>query len=217
MALPPTRCSACHLLWLTVSLLAAMQVHTAAGASASHVSQILYGTSFYSEYMPAELGESRLQTDVALMKRAGINVVRMGESSWGSFEPADGRFDFAWMDRAVTALGKAGIKVILGTPTYSMPAWLASTHPELYAQPLGGGPVGYGMRQKMNFDDPVFRRYAQRMIRQLVSHYRDNTTVIGWQLDNETGPNGAANPDVFAHFVGHLQARFITPEALDRA
>ncbi len=158
-----------------------------------------------------------MQTDVSLMKSAGINVVRMGESSWGSFEPADGHFDFAWMDRTVAAFGKAGIRVILGTPTYSMPPWLASAHPELYAQPLGGGAVGYGMRQNMNFDDPVFRRYAERMIRELVSHYRNNPTVIGWQLDNETGPNGAANPGVFADFVRHLQAKFATPEALDRA
>jgi len=203
-----------------VSVLAVMQWCTAFGAQASRGlqdSQILYGASYYSEYMPAQLGASRLQTDVALMQRAGINVVRMGESSWGSFEPEDGRFDFAWMDRAIGALGKAGIKVILGTPTYSMPPWLASAHPEVYAQPLGGGPVGYGMRQNMNFDDPVFRQYADRLIRQLVSHYRDNPTVIGWQLDNETGPNGAANPTVFADFVRHLQGKFGTPEALDRA
>ena len=55
------------------------------------------------------------------------------------------------------------------------------------------------------------------MICELVSHYRDNPAVIGWQLDNETGPNGAANPAIFADFVRHLQAKFATPEALDRA
>jgi len=199
---------------LTVLFIAMLQLPV---AMATPQSQILYGASYYSEYLPPGLGNSRLQTDVALMKRGGINVVRMGESSWGSFEPADGRFDFAWLDRVVTAFGAAGIKVILGTPTYSMPAWLANAHPELYAQPLGGGAVGYGMRQNMNFDDPVFRRYAERMIRELVSHYRDNPAVIGWQLDNETGPNGAANPGIFSAFVRHLQTKFDTPQALDRA
>jgi beta-galactosidase len=192
-------------------------VSAVCAASVPYVPQILYGASYYSEYMPVELGPERLNTDVALMKRAGITVVRMGESSWGSFEPADGRFDFAWIDRVVAAFGKAGIKVILGTPTYSMPAWLAHAHPELYAQPLGGGPVGYGMRQNMNYDDPVFRRYAERIIRMLVTHYKNDPAVIGWQLDNETGPNGAANPEVFADFVDYLKAKFGTPEALDRA
>ena len=183
----------------------------------SHTPQILYGTSYYSEYLPPELGPDRVAEDVALMRKAGIKVVRMGESSWGSFEPADGRFDFAWMDKTIAAMHAAGIRVILGTPTYSMPPWLAHAHPELYARPLGGGAVGYGMRQNMNYDDPVFRRYAERLIRAMVTHYRDNPAVIGWQIDNETGPNGAANDAIFAAFVDHLKAKFGSPEALDRA
>jgi beta-galactosidase len=73
------------------------------------------------------------------------------------------------------------------------------------------------MRQNMNFDDPVFRRYAERMIRALVVHYRRDPAVIGWQLDNETGPNGAANDSIFQAFVEHLKRKFGTPEALDRA
>ena len=59
------------------------------------------------------------------MKAAGLNVVRMGESTWSLWEPEDGKFEYAWMDHIVDAMGKAGIKVILGTPTYSIPAWMA--------------------------------------------------------------------------------------------
>ena len=82
--------------------------------------QVLYGASYYHEYMPYE----RLDKDVALMQQAGLNVVRMGESTWSLWEPADGHFEYAWMDRVVDAMGKAGIKVIMGTPTYSIPTWL---------------------------------------------------------------------------------------------
>ncbi len=78
---------------------------------------ILYGAAYYNEYMPAELQPGRLEKDVALMKAAGISVVRMGESTWSLWEPADGQFEYAWMDRVVDAMGKAGIKVIMGTPT----------------------------------------------------------------------------------------------------
>src|SRR6476661_10310151 len=95
---------------------------------------VLYGAAYYNEYMPADLQPGRLEKDVALMQQAGISVVRMGESTWSLWEPADGQFDYAWMDRIVDAMGKAGIKVIMGTPTYSIPLWMAHQHPEILAR-----------------------------------------------------------------------------------
>jgi beta-galactosidase len=178
---------------------------------------ILYGAAYYNEYMPADLQPGRLEKDVALMKAAGISVVRMGESTWSLWEPSDGHFEYAWMDRIVDAMGKAGIKVIMGTPTYSIPTWMAHAHPEILARPLGGESVGYGMRQNMDYDNSKFRFYAERVITNLVGHYKDNPAVIGWQIDNETGPNGASNPDVFAGFVEHLKQKFATTDALNKA
>lgn len=178
---------------------------------------VLYGAAYYNEYMPADLQPERLDKDVALMKQAGISVVRMGESTWSLWEPSDGHFEYAWMDRVVDAMGKAGIKVIMGTPTYSMPTWMAKAHPEFYARPLGGGEVRYGMRQNMDYDNLKFRFYAERIITNLVSHYKDNPTVIGWQIDNETSSYGASNPDVFAGFVEHLKKKFGTTDALNKA
>ena len=99
---------------------------------------ILYGAAYYNEYMPGDQA-ARLDKDVALMKAAGLNVVRMGESTWSLWEPEDGRFEYAWMDHIVDAMGKAGIKVILGTPTYSIPAWMAHQHPEILADRIPGG------------------------------------------------------------------------------
>ena len=73
---------------------------------------ILYGVAYYHEYMPYE----RLDEDVKMMKEAGISVVRVGESTWSLFEPRDGEFEFAWMDRIIDKFYQAGISVILGTP-----------------------------------------------------------------------------------------------------
>jgi beta-galactosidase len=174
---------------------------------------VLYGVAYYHEYMPYE----RLDKDVAMMKEAGISVVRMGESTWSLWEPSDGRFEYAWMDRVVDAMGKAGIKVIMGTPTYSIPTWMAKAHPEILVRPLGGGFVGYGMRQNMDYDNAKFRLYAERLITNLVQHYKDNSAVIGWQIDNETGAYGASNPDVFDGFVNHLKEKFGTTDALNKA
>jgi len=159
----------------------------------------------------------RLDRDVAMMKSAGLNVVRMGESTWSLWEREDGQFDYAWMDRAVDAMGKAGIKVILGTPTYSIPAWMARQHPEILASDQGGRIGSYGMRQNMDTDSPAYRYYAERLIRHIVAHYKDNPTVIGWQIDNETSSYNADNPDVFIGFQHYLEKKFVTPEALSKA
>lgn len=178
---------------------------------------ILYGTAYYNEYMPADLQPGQLERDVALMQQAGITVVRMGESTWSVWEPSDGKFEYAWMDRVVDAMSKAGIKVIMGTPTYSIPTWMAHLHPEIIGRPLGGGYVGYGMRQNIDFDNPAFRMYAKRIITNMIGHYKDNPAVIGWQIDNETGSNGASNPDIFEGFVSHLKEKFKTTDALNKA
>lgn len=183
-------------------------------------SNVLYGAAYYPEYEPYD----RLDKDIALMKSAGLNVVRMGESTWSLWEPEDGKFEFAWMDRVVDAMGKAGIKVILGTPTYSIPAWMAHEHPEMLARTLSHDPYGgpstpgvYGMRQNMDTDSPAYRFYAERLIRHIVAHYKDNPAVIGWQLDNETSSYDADNRDVFIGFQHYLEKKFVTPEALSKA
>ncbi len=184
---------------------------------------VLYGAAYYNEYMPGDQ-QALLDKDVALMKAAGLNVVRMGESTWSLWEPEDGVFDYSWMDRIVDAMGKAGIKVILGTPTYSIPAWMAHEHPEILADRIPEGqfggkavPAAYGLRQNMDTDSPAYRFYAERLIRHIVAHYKDNPTVIGWQLDNETSSYDADNRDVFIGFQHYLEKKFGTPENLSKA
>jgi len=174
---------------------------------------VLYGAAYYHEYMPSE----RLDKDIRMMKAAGFNVVRLGESTWSLWEPEDGRFDYAWMDRVVDAMGKAGIKVIMGTPTYSIPAWMAKQNPEIMARKFNGVQNTYGMRQNMNTDAAAYRFYAERLIRKIAARYKDHPNVIGWQVDNETSSYGAANDDVFMRFLHHLEKKFGTPENLSKA
>ncbi len=185
---------------------------------------VLYGAAYYNEYMPGDQ-DARLTKDIALMKAAGLNVVRMGESTWSLWEPEDGQFDYAWMDHIVDAMGKAGIKVILGTPTYSIPGVDGApasgdpcrSHHRRQLRRTPTQPAQYGMRQNMDTDSPAYRFYAERLIRHIVAHYKDNPTVIGWQLDNETSSYDAANRDVFIGFQHYLEKKFVTPEALSKA
>src|SRR5690348_15762640 len=86
-------------------------------AQTSHIKQLLYGVAYYDEYMPYE----RLDKDIQMMKEAGINVVRIAESTWSTVEPEDSVYDFSHIDRVLNAMHKAGIHVIIGTPTYAVP------------------------------------------------------------------------------------------------
>ena len=221
----PSKFATCLTALLTLSTLAT-SAQPPTPPNPPHFPTILYGAAYYNEYMPGDDADhlARLAKDVALMHDAGLSVVRMGESTWSLWEPEDNHFEYAWMDRVVDAMGNAGIKVILGTPTYSIPAWMAHQHPEIFADRIPGGMFGgqpvqstYGIRQNMDTDSPAYRFYAERLIRHIVAHYKDNPTVIGWQLDNETGSYDAANPDVFIGFQHYLEKKFITPEALSKA
>jgi beta-galactosidase len=185
---------------------------TKAAFAPDKMDNILYGAAYYEEYMPYD----RLEQDVQLMQQAGISVVRMGESSWGLWEPQDGRFDFAWMDRVIDRMQQAGIKVILGTPTYSVPAWMYKEHPKIFIQRFDGKTITFGYRQNTDLMNPTYRSYCERVIRKLLEHYKNNPTIIGWQIDNETSAGDAANPDVQAGFVEYLKKKFRTVDELNK-
>lgn len=185
-------------------LLLCMGLSAKDGGKVYHFDRPLYGAAYYSEYTPTD----RLDEDIRLMKEAGLTVVRVGESTWSLFEPQDGVFEFAWMDRILDAMHAAGIKVILGTPTYSIPSWLAREHPEVLSQTVDGRQSYYGIRQNMDIYHPVYRRYCERIIRKMMEHFARHPAVIGYQVDNEVEARGIDNPDYFEGFREYVKAEF---------
>lgn len=176
--------------------------------------EFLFGTAYYHEYHPVE----RLEEDVRLIKEAGMNVVRLGESTWTLWEPEDGRFEFEWIDRVIEAFSREGIKIILGTPTYATPAWMQRKSPEVTRINLDGRPEPYGHRQTADIGHPAYRFYCERLLRTIIPRYQNHPDVIGWQLDNETDTYGMiGGPRVEKDFVDHLKKKFGTPEALNAA
>ena len=197
----------------TIFALSLVTAGWCAAAERTWMNTLLYGASYYHEYMPYE----RLDRDVQLMEQAGISVVRVGESTWSSWEPQDGHFEFAWMERILDRLHQAGIKVILGTPTYSIPPWLYRKHPEILVTRLEEKKSYYGPRQNMDITHPTYLRYAERVIRQVVSRFKDHPAIIGYQLDNETASYGTAGRAVQLGFVDYLKQKFQTTAALNQA
>ena len=165
--------------------------------------KLLYGAAYYDEYMPYD----RLQQDVAMMKKAGINTVRIAESTWSTCEPQEGVFDFSHVERVMDAMEEAGINVIIGTPTYAIPTWMVKSHPDVMAETVKGRGI-YGARQIMDNTHPVYRFYAERVIRKLMECTAHRKCVIGFQVDNETKYYGTAGKNVQEKFVKYLRKKF---------
>ena len=165
--------------------------------------KLLYGAAYYDEYMPYD----RLQQDMAMMKKAGINTVRIAESTWSTCEPQEGVFDFSHVERVMDAMEEAGINVIIGTPTYAIPTWMVKSHPDVMAETVKGRGI-YGARQIMDITHPVYRFYAERVIRKLMECTAHRKCVIGFQVDNETKYYGTAGKNVQEKFVKYLRKKF---------
>lgn len=174
--------------------------------------KLLYGVAYYDEYMPCE----RLNEDIRMMKEAGINVVRIAESTWSTHEPQNGVFDFTSVDRVLDAMHRAGIHVIVGTPTYAVPTWMVKEHPDVLAT-TAKGPGKYGARQIMDITHPAYLFYAERIIRQLISRVSGHPAVIGYQTDNETKHYHTAGANVQLLFVKYIREKFKTLDRVNRA
>lgn len=173
--------------------------------------KLLYGVAYYDEYMPYE----RLDKDIQMMKDAGINVVRIAESTWSTHEPQNGVFDFSSVDRVLDAMHAAGIQVIVGTPTYAVPTWMVKEHPNVLATTVQG-PGKYGARQIMDITHPTYLFYAERIIRKLISRVSKHPAVIGYQTDNETKHYNTAGDNVQLQFVKYMRNKFSSLDDLNK-
>ncbi|MBO6114902.1 MAG: beta-galactosidase [Lachnospiraceae bacterium] len=163
----------------------------------------LYGAAYYEEYMPYE----RTETDFKLMKEAGMNVIRIAESTWSTWEPADGVFDFSHLIHMLECAQKYDLKVIIGTPTYAIPSWLAKKYPDIMAYGKNGHEL-YGHRQLFDITNPDYLRHAERIIRKMMEVVKDNPQIIGYQLDNETRSAGAASLATQKLFIAQLMKKY---------
>ena len=143
------------------------------------MSRVLFGAAYYPEYHPAEL----LKTDLDLMAEARFSVIRVGESVWSTWEPDDGHFDLDWLQPTLDGAHERGIGVVLGTPTYAVPPWLARLYPEIAGEAATGQRMGWGARQEMDFTHPAFRFYAERIIHKILERYADRVAELTHQRE----------------------------------
>ena len=117
--------------------------------------RIGFGAAYYAEYQRGP----DLEADFGLMAEAGFSVIRVGESVWSTWEPEDGRFELDWLEPVLDAAHRHDIGVILGTPTYAVPMWLARRYPDIAAETASGHRVGWGADLEcVDLPDGVGRR-----------------------------------------------------------
>jgi beta-galactosidase len=174
--------------------------------------EIIFGAAYYPEYMSCD----RIDKDFEMMKHAGMNTVRIAESTWSTLEPREGVFNFSYIDRVLEKAVQYDMQVIVGTPTYAVPSWLVKKEPDVMVTTASGQAM-YGHRQIMDIMNPEYRRCSENVIRKLMEHVADHPCVIGYQIDNETKHYGTASLHVQKLFVEHLKEKFGTVEALNKA
>lgn len=141
------------------------------------------GVCYYPEHWP----ESRWAQDAAMMREAGIAYVRVGEFAWSRFEPAPGRLEFDWLERAVETLQAEGLEIVMGTPTACPPKWLVDRMPDLLAIDAEGRPRGFGSRRHYCFSHRGYQEECDRIVEALAKRFGAHPAVVAWQTDNEYG------------------------------
>ena len=171
------------------------------------------GADYYPEHWPPK----RWATDARLMAKAGFNIVRLAEFAWVNMEPAEGCFEFDWLDEALAVLAKRGVSAILCTPTAAMPAWVARKYPETLATQANGTRITWGVRKNNCFTSGAYRLLSERITRAMAEHFADAPNVIGWQTDNEFGHPFCYCDTCRADWQDWLRARYATLDELNRA
>lgn len=143
------------------------------------------------DYYPEQWDISLLEEDLDTICELGCNVIRIAEFCWHLMEKTEGNYDFSFFDNVISLAKKKGLKIIMGTPTATIPAWLAKKHPSILSEFEDKSKRAFGGRHVYCFNSPHMYEYSEKIVRALVNHYKDEESIVAWQIDNELGHEGS--------------------------
>jgi beta-galactosidase len=171
-----------------------------------------------ANYHPHDSGLADWKRDIPLMKAAGFKVVRMGHLAWDSYEPADGRFEFAWFDQVMDLMQEAGIKVILDVAVRPAPLWLHREHPSIDITDSDGNRLYPNHRYMDDVGDPAYQKAALHFADTLVRRYARHPALLAFGIDNEPGDGPISYSEtVRQRFVAWLEHKYGNVGALNQA
>lgn len=176
--------------------------------------QLFVGTC----YQPIDRSPEQIDQDIAIMKHAGFNVVRMGDLSWDSFEPSQGKFTFEWFDSIMDKMHVAGIQVILDIPGLPAPIWLHRAYPGVDIVAQNGTRLPPAERYMDNISDPNYIREVGILAEALMKRYAHHPAVVAVGYDNEIGNGFMSYSEADRQrFIAWLRKKYGTIQALNYA
>jgi beta-galactosidase len=175
--------------------------------------QLFVGTC----YQPIDRTPEQIDRDIAIMKHAGFNVVRMGDLSWDSFEPSQGKFTFEWFDSVMDKMQAAGIRVILDIPGAPAPIWLHRAYPGVDLVSQNGTRLPPAERYMDNISDPGYVRELGILAETMTKRYAHHPAVIAVGYNNEIGNGFMSYSEADRlRFIAWLKQKYGTIEELNK-
>ena len=174
-----------------------------------------YGGDYNPEQWPEEIWHD----DVRLMREAGVTMVSLGIFAWSRIQPAEGVFDFEWLDTVIDLLHDNGIAVDLATATASPPPWATAAYPQMLPRDENGAIYWPGSRQQFAPSSPDYRRLAAELVTAIVNRYAQHPAVVLWHVNNEYGchVNYDYSDNAAVAFRAWLVAKYETIDTLNVA
>lgn len=176
--------------------------------------QLFVGTC----YQPVDRTPQEIHHDIALMKKAGFTVVRMGDLSWDYFEPAEGVFDFKPFDAVMDEMHANGIKVILDISGLPAPQWLHYKYPGVDVVSQDGVRLHAAERYMDDISDPDYQRLVTQFADALTRHYAHHPALLAIGFDNEIGNGFMSYSEADRiRFIAWLKRKYPSLDALNKA
>ncbi|MFN8371359.1 MAG: beta-galactosidase [Anaerolineae bacterium] len=158
-----------------------------------------------------------LDEDFRLMRLSHCNVMNIGIFSWAMLEPAEGQYQFDWLDTLMNRLAENDMYAVLATPSAAPPAWLSRQYPQIRRINELGHREPHKGRQNFCPTSPIYREKVTAINTQLAQRYRNHPALLLWHISNEYGGVHCHCDLCYHEFREWLKARYGTLDKLNRA